>query len=442
MSYKEALRYLDSFIDYEKIGYKSREAFDLERMRRLAQVFDNPHDSFPAIHIAGTKGKGSIAAFISNILKEAGFTVGLYTSPHLTDGRERIKINNEMIGKDELVFHTGEIRRKLEKENLGFSPTLFEIYTLLAFNYFRAKKINYGVIEAGLGGRLDATNIVEPLVSVISPISYDHTHILGNSLEKIAIEKSGIIKKGCVSVSAPQQNRALEIIREKCKSLNVELILVGKNISFCEIKHDSEREIFDLKGILGNYEGCVSRLLGRHQIINAACAAGIAESLRRRGIKISDESIKKGIEETENSGRCEVIAKNPYVILDGAQNRASANALKETIGRNFDYKKLILILGVSKKKDIKGIMEELSFLSDVLILTKANIERAEEPRAIARFIKKKDAILTDSVTEALRRARALASAEDMILVTGSFFVLGEAISSYEIASSALQASSQ
>ncbi len=425
MNCKEALRYLDSFIDYEKIGYKSRELFDLKRIRRLAQVFENPQDSFPAIHIAGTKGKGSIAAFISNILKEAGFTVGLYTSPHLTDGRERIKINNEMINEDDLAFHAGEIKRKLDRENHGFSPTFFEIYTLLAFNYFRVKKINYGVIEAGLGGRLDATNIIEPLVSVISPISYDHTHILGNSLEEIAIEKSGIIKKGCVSISAPQENPALEIIREKCKSLNVELILVGENISFCEIKHDSEREIFDLKGILGNYEGCVSRLLGRHQIINAACAAGIAESLRRRGVKISDESIKKGIEETENSGRCEIIARNPYIILDGAQNRASANALKETIGRNFDYKKLILILGVSKKKDIKGIIEELSSLSDVLILTKANIERAEEPRAIARFIKKKDVILTDSVTEALRRARALASAEDMILVTGSFFVIGE-----------------
>ncbi|UCD54751.1 MAG: bifunctional folylpolyglutamate synthase/dihydrofolate synthase [Candidatus Omnitrophota bacterium] len=426
MNYREALQYLDSFIDYEKIGYKNRESFSLSRMRCLAQIFDNPQNSFPAIHIAGTKGKGSIVAFISNILKEAGFTVGVYTSPHLTDARERIKINNEIIAEAELAFYAGEIKRKLDGKKHGFSPTFFEIYTVLAFNYFKAKKINYGVIEAGLGGRLDATNIIKPLVSLISPISYDHTHILGESLKKIAIEKSGIIKKGCVSISAPQENSVLEVIREKCKSLDVEFILVGKNIRFCEITHDSEKEIFDLKGALGNYENCQSRLLGRHQIINAACAAGIAESLAKRGVKISDESIKKGIEITENPGRCEVIARNPYIILDGAQNRASANALKETIRRNFDYKKLILILGASKKKDIKGIVEELSSLSDMLILTKANIERREEPRVIAGFIKEKDVILTDSVTEALRRARALASVEDMILITGSFFVIGEA----------------
>ncbi|MEE9500415.1 MAG: cyanophycin synthetase, partial [Candidatus Omnitrophota bacterium] len=223
----------------------------------------------------------------------------------------------------------------------------------------------------------------------------------------------------------PQEDNALKVIKKQCNALGVEFILVGRDIKVKEIYHDSEKETFDVQGMSLDYRHCVSRLLGRHQIINAACAAGIAESLRRRGVKISDESIKKGIEETENPGRCEIIARNPYIILDGAQNRASANALKETIGRNFDYKKLILILGVSKKKDIKGIIEELSSLSDALILTKANIERAEEPRAIARFIKEKDVILTDSVTEALRRARALASAEDMILVAGSFFVIGE-----------------
>ena len=200
-----------------------------------------------------------------------------------------------------------------------------------------------------------------------------------------------------------------------------------------EIYHNSEKEIFSIQGMSANYRHCVSRLLGRHQILNAACAIGAVESLSRTGstaslksVLIEPTQVLSGIEKTKNPGRCEIIEKNPYVILDGAQNRASANALKETIGRNFDYKKLILILGVSKEKDIKGIIEELSSLSDVLILTKANIERREKPCAIARFIKKKDAILTNSVTEALRRARALASAEDMILVTGSFFVLGEA----------------
>ncbi|GAI76154.1 unnamed protein product, partial [marine sediment metagenome] len=210
----------------------------------------------------------------------------------------------------------------------GFSPTLFEIYTLLAFNYFRAKKINYGVIEAGLGGRLDATNIVEPLVSVISPISYDHTHILGKSLKKIAIEKSGIIKKGCVSVSASQEDSALKVIKKQCKTLGVEFILVGKDIKVKEIYHDSDKEIFDVQGMIGDYKHCVSHLLGRHQIANAACAIGVVESLERTvrtgAVRKSERprfvnGIKKGIEETENPGRCEIIARSPYIILDGAQ---------------------------------------------------------------------------------------------------------------------------
>ena len=426
MNYKEALRYLDSFIDYEKIGYEGREAFDLERMRRLARIFGNPQGSFPVIHIAGTKGKGSIAAFISNILKEARFSIGLYTSPHLTDPRERIRINNVMIGEDDLAYHADEIKRKLDRENLSFPPTFFEIYTLLAFNYFKSKKIDYGVIEAGLGGRLDATNIVQPLISVISPISYDHTHILGDSLKKIALEKSGIIKKGCVTVSAPQEDSVLKVIRKQCEAMEAKFILVGKDIKAKEVYHDSEKEIFDIHGISGNYKHCVSHLLGRHQILNAACAVGIAESLKRRGAEITEENIKSGLGKTENPGRCEVIARNPYVILDGAQNRASANALKEMINRNFNYKRLILVLGISKDKDIKGVCEELVSLAAAVILTKADIERGREPREIEKFITDKNVFLRESVREALTKGKALATIDDLILITGSFFVLGEA----------------
>jgi len=436
MDYQEAIRYLGSFTDYEKIGYKGRGLFNLERMRRLAGIFNNPQDSFPVIHISGTKGKGSVASFVSNILTEAGFSVGLYTSPHLVEPRERIKVNNEMINENDFSFYTGGIKRKLDSENLGFSPTYFEIYTLLAFSYLRARKIDYGVIEVGLGGRLDATNIVKPLVSVITPISYDHTHILGNNLGKIAFEKSGIIKKGCVCVSAPQKEEALEVIRKKCKSLNAPFILAGTDMGFKEIYHDSEREIFDIRGIFARYEYCTSRLLGRHQITNAACAVGAVESLAQilstypyqprmlRGARLT-ESIKRGLKKAENPARCEVIAKNPRVVLDGAQNRASAKALKETIKRNFDYKRLILVLGISKGKDIRGVCEELAPLAYTVILTKANIERAEEPYKIKNFIKEKKPILTNSVKEALNKSRTLANARDMILITGSFFVLGE-----------------
>jgi len=427
MNYNDAIRYLDSFVDYEKIGYKGK-TFDLGRMRLLARIFGNPQDSFSSIHIAGTKGKGSTASFIAGILKEARFKTGLYTSPHLRDVRERIQIDNEMIERPELAFHANFIREKLGAEKLGFSPTFFEIFTILAFNYFKAKGIDYGVIETGLGGRLDATNIVRPLVSVITNISYDHTDILGEDLRSIAFEKSGIIKKGNIVVSAPQEAGALDAIRKACALLEAELVLLGKDVRFNEVRHDTGGEVFDVHGMLDTYSECAIRLPGNHQVINATCAMAAAEGLKKKGVKIAQEDIKKGLEKTKIPARCEVISKSPYVILDGAQNRKSANALKETIKRNFNYRKLILVLGISKQKDIKGICEELIPHAERVILTKANTARAEEPHVIERHVipvRGDDIMLTDSVGEAMHEAKSLAGRDDLILITGSFFVASE-----------------
>ena len=425
MNYKEALEYLDSFVNYERIGYKSRRLFNLERMRALAQVFGNPQDIYPSIHIAGTKGKGSTASFISGILREANIKVGLYTSPHLTDPRERIRINNEMISEDDFAHHAGEIKKMLEGSKLAFRPTYFEIFTILAFNYFKTQKIDFGVIEVGLGGRLDATNIVKPLVSVMTPVSYDHTNILGNSLKKIAGEKTGIIKKGCIVISAPQEESVLKAILKKCKSAGARLTLVGKDIVFREKQCNSRKETFDIRLVQGKYENCTIHLLGRHQIVNATTAVGVAEALKKKGVKISRINIKNGLEKTQNPGRCEIISRKPYIVLDGAQNRASAKALADTVKRNFEFEHLILILGISKGKDVKGIAGELAPLAKAIILTKANIERAEDPHLIKKFITGENVTLTDSVKEALGKAKKEASGKDLILVTGSFFVTGE-----------------
>ena len=426
MNYKEALAFLDSFIDYEKLGYKSRRLFNLRRMFRLAEIFKNPQNSFPSIHITGTKGKGSTASFISSILKKAGFRVGTYTSPHLVDPAERIRISGNMITEERMAFHVGEIEKRLKNKKLDFSPTFFEMYTILAFNYFRAEKIDFGVIEVGLGGRLDATNIVKPVVACISPVSYDHANILGENLKDIASEKVDIVKKGCTCVSAPQKEDVLKIIKEKCKSLSVELVLIGKDITYEEIRFSEDKEHFNIRGLSGNYMNCASTLIGRHQIINALSAVGIAESLKKMGTDITGQNIKEGISTTKNPGRCELIRREPYVLLDGAQNAESARALKETIKRNFRYEKLILVLGVSKEKDIKGISLELVPLADTVILTKAKIERSEDPDAIKKFIKLKNVRITGSVSEAVGLSLNIADKKDLILITGSFFVLGEA----------------
>jgi dihydrofolate synthase/folylpolyglutamate synthase len=332
--------------------------------------------------------------------------------------------------------------------------------------------VDYAVIEAGLGGRLDATNIVCPLVSAISPISYDHTDVLGNNLGQIAREKCGIIKKEGVCVSAPQEKDVFDVIVRRCRSQRAELVFVkdcmttslrkdatrpslraqhhmvlgeaiseiassvaslpprndekSRFLSVEELCHDSEKEIFTVRGMLREYANCESRLLGRHQTVNATCAVGIAESLIKKGVKISPESIKKGIEKTENPARCEVREERPLVVFDGAQNRASAAALKETVKRNFRYKNLILVLGISKDKDIKGICEELIPLAEAVILTKAASGRGADPGVIEKFIKDKKTIPAASVMEAMHKARRIAAEDDMILVTGSFFVIGEA----------------
>ncbi|MBN1354595.1 MAG: bifunctional folylpolyglutamate synthase/dihydrofolate synthase [Candidatus Omnitrophica bacterium] len=429
MSYREAVEYIDSFINYEKIGYggKGRDAFRLDRVGYITGLFGNPQDSFPSVHIAGTKGKGSIANFVSSILIEAGLRVGLYTSPHLISPRERIKLNNKIINEKDFSFYVGEIKNRLDNEKNKISPTFFELYTILALNYFRAKGIDFAVIETGLGGRLDATNVVKSSVSVIGSLSYDHTHLLGKTLGKIAFEKCGIIKRESTVITAPQRREAMKVIWEAAGALNARIVSVGKDITFREIYHDAEKEVFDIKGALHNYKRCTIKLLGRHQLVNACCAVGAVEALERKGIRISPETVKKGMEITENPSRCQVIARKPYIVLDGAQNEASSRALIGTIKRNFKYKRLILILGVSTDKDVKGISRALAPFSDTVILTKAKVPRALDSRSIKKFIKMKNIILTDFVEEAARKALAVAGAEDLILITGSFFVTGEAV---------------
>ena len=423
MNYPSALRYLDSFINYEKIvDYPYSACLNLARMEYLTGLFDNPHKKFRSIHIAGTKGKGSTAAMLASILKEAGLKTGLYTSPHLISPRERIRIlfaqQNSggplglegMISEDEICRLIEEIIpaiEKIQRDGRFGDISFFEIYTLLAFLYFAQEHLDIAVVETGMGGRLDATNIVNPLVAVFTPISLDHTDKLGPTISDIAREKTGIIKKGCSVISSPQPEEVLNRIKDVSKEK--EALFSGLNGNICE-----------------GPRGLKISLKGRYQLDNAALAVKTAELLGRYNIAVSEDSIQKGLSRVVWPGRMHLIGWSPLVIVDGAQNRSSARALKESI-KDFSFDRLILVLGASSNKDIAGIARELCPGAGRVILTKADNCRAARPEQLKEKIA--DYItapaITNSSKEALDLAKGEASKDDLILITGSLYLVGE-----------------
>jgi len=433
MTYKEALAYLESFINYEKIdGYNYRSSLKLERMKRFVSLLGDPQKYIRPVHIAGTKGKGSTASYVHSILTKAGFRTGLYTSPHLTDFRERIRIGNELISEKDLSSILAKIKKVIERSMKDDRPSFFEIYTTIAYLYFKEKKCDFAVYEVGLGGRLDATNVIEPLVSVITPLSYEHMDKLGFTLAQIAAEKCGIIKKNSICISAPQEKEALKVIEETCGKENSRLFLVGKDITFEEAHSDESEQVFNIRGMSNEYPMLKSHLVGHYQIMNAATAVGVIEALKLRGIFIPMRAVREGIECARWEGRLEVVNKKPYVVLDGAQNKASAGALAAAVKKIFKYKKLILILGVSKDKDINGILEELMPISDSIVLTRSSVtERAMDTERIKEAAGKmrsgyNNILMTSDVNGALKNTLLTAGKEDLILITGSLFVVGDA----------------
>ncbi|MFA5276733.1 MAG: folylpolyglutamate synthase/dihydrofolate synthase family protein [Candidatus Omnitrophota bacterium] len=417
MIYSQAIRYLESFVNYEKIpDYPYKGLIRLKRIKDFLKIIDSPQDSLRCIHVAGSKGKGSTCIFIASILRESGYKVGLYTSPHLSDFRERIRILipraafgglrkkdpfEGKIPKKELLRLVAYLKKRIDnfnKHSKSGPLTFFEIFTVLAFLYFKKNNVDFAVLETGLGGRLDATNVVRPLACVITPISYEHTRLLGKTLTKIAKEKSGIIKRNTSVISAPQNNAPRRFIRQRCSELNAALYEVRKGTAFRV------------------------NLLGAHQLMNAAVAQKTVEVLN---LGVGIDCVKQGLKNALWPGRCEIAGRSPYIILDGAQNKASAKVIKKAVRDNFNYKKLVLVLGISNDKDIKGICKELSPIADKVVLTKADSIRATAPDTLALQFRNKEKYLTASVKEAKALAKSLARRGDLILVTGSLFVVGE-----------------
>ncbi len=425
MTYQEATDYLDSFVNYEKVLPRNyKKAFRLERTKRLLSLLSDPHKDLKAIHITGTKGKGSTAALIASMLKEAGFRVGLYTSPHLVSFRERIRINDEMIDEGSLCRIVSEIRSHLEKmrkEGLSF----FEAYTAVAFLYFKEKKIDIAVLEVGLGGRLDATNVVEDSLSVITPISLEHTRILGSTVGKIAREKAQIIRENSACISSAQDREALDVISHVCAERRSRLYLVDRNIHIDKGRFDRNGQRFDVWALYSEYPSLELKLMGEHQIINAATAIGAVEALRMYGLFVPSEAVRTGIRKAEWPGRMEVINEDPLVVVDGAQNVASSKALIDALERHFNFQNLVLVLGISRDKDIEGITKRLSEEASFVILTRADNPRAANPKILRRYIKNRPTEVFFDSRDAMQSAYAKAGKDDIIVVTGSLFLVGE-----------------
>ncbi|MDP3788915.1 MAG: folylpolyglutamate synthase/dihydrofolate synthase family protein [Candidatus Omnitrophota bacterium] len=432
MTYQDALKYLDSLVNYEKASnFDYKKSLKLERMQSFSARCGDPHKNIKAIHVAGTKGKGSVSSFINSILMEAGYGVGLYTSPHLVSFRERIRINGVPISEEDMARLMTKMMPHIETmEREDERPTYFETCTMIAFLYFKENNVDFIVLETGMGGRLDSTNIVNPLISVITPISYDHVRHLGTALEDIAFEKCGIIKNNSVVVSSSQSPDALTVIKRVTSEKNAKFYLAGKD-SFCKkIYSDLDKQTFSLITRCGEYPHLDIKLLGDFQIENASTAVLAIEGLRHYDIFIDKSAVSAGLLNARWPGRFEILRKKPFIIVDGAQNGQSALMLRKAVRYTLKYRKLLLILGIMSDKDVENICKELSSIADYVITTKSRSDRAASPEFLRERMlhyKNIDVVTAVSVCEALDKALAVAGKDDAILVTGSLYVAGEAM---------------
>lgn len=426
ITYPEALKYI---YDLDKYGIK----LGLKNIKYLLFLLDNPHQKLNIIHVAGTNGKGSTSSLICSILKSAGFKVGLYTSPHLVDFTERMKINYRSINQKKVATLLERIKPLVEKvahTPYYTHPTFFEVITAMAFIYFFEEKVDFLVLEVGLGGRLDATNVCEPLISVITHLDYDHMDKLGNSLEEIAREKGGIIKSGGIVITSNQFEKADQEINKIARQRNSIIYKVGREIKYEIIKSDLKGIIFNLHGIYNNYINLPTPLLGRHQAENAATAITAVEALKIKGICISEKEIRDGLEKVKWPGRLEIIQKNPMIVLDGAHNPNGIKVVREALEEIFCYHRLVLVLGIFADKDYKEMIKIIAPLADLIIATKAKNPRATPPQIIAKeaaqYIDRNKIMVTKNIPQAINYAISNSHKDDLICITGSLYTIGEA----------------
>jgi dihydrofolate synthase/folylpolyglutamate synthase len=433
-TYEGALRYIFSHTDYEqmlRVRY-NRDTFSLDRMHLLAKKLGDPQKKFLSAHIAGTKGKGSTATMLAEMLRASGLKVGLYTSPHICDVRERIVINGDMISQAALTRLICEVEPHIEKLSKD-KPTFFEIFTALAFTHFAREGVDIAVIETGLGGRLDSTNIITPAVCGLTSISLDHMHQLGNTTALIAGEKAGIFKPNVPAVSVQQAPEVKRVLRNAAKTINANLMFTGDDIEFSYRVESSRQQGCHARICLttprSRFEHLSVPLLGEHQALNLGLALAMLDQLKVAGFKIDDEQAVKALANFKIPGRMELVSTDPRILLDGAHNAASVQALMRAVGQHIPYDSMVMVFGCASDKDIPGMMEQIAGGADKVIFTKSQNPRAADPHELAAAYEERCgrvAQVCETLTEAMRIARSAVSREDLICVCGSFYLVGEA----------------
>ncbi|MCX5830106.1 MAG: bifunctional folylpolyglutamate synthase/dihydrofolate synthase [Deltaproteobacteria bacterium] len=391
---------------------------DLDAVRKILKVLGNPERDYPSILIAGTNGKGSVAAMTASILSAGGFSVGLYTSPHLTDIRERIRIGNMMITEREF----GKTMRDVD-DHLTEPLTYFELMTVLAFHHFRQKKIDVAVVEVGMGGRFDATHVVDPSVAVISHIALDHQEYLGKRLKDIAGEKSAIIPKRGICITGVRQLSARQVIVDTCREREATLLRIGGQIQVYRHRDGA----FSYRSPAHAYPRLHCGLVGAHQQINAALAVASVEAMAVKGFTVNEASVREGLGNVRWEGRLEVLQRAPVLLLDGAHNPAGIGSLCHALRNKFSFRRLIVLFGVLRDKHYPDMIRRLSVFQPLMILTQPPSERSMPPAEllpIARAFLQRAEIIQSPV-DALKYALSLADEDDLICVTGSLYLVGE-----------------
>lgn len=413
-NYKEALSYIYSL---QKFGIK----FGLSKTSNILKAFGDPHKGRKYIHIAGTNGKGSVAAFLSSVLKEAGYKVGLYTSPHLVRFTERFRINDKEISPQEAARLIFELKKVFVPEE---PPTFFEATTAMAIIYFSRKDTDIDIMEVGMGGRLDATNVIYPLISIITNIGLDHQEFLGSRLIDIAAEKAGIIKEGVDLITGVDQPHLIRFFEKRAKEEDAPILRIGKDVRYRKVS--GKINYYGIKRVIKGIEPGIN---GIFQAKNVALAIATLEILEEKGFNIPIDAIYKGIKNTFWPGRMHIISNSPKIVLDGAHNPYAIKMLSYSIKKEFEGHRIILVIGIMKDKDIKGMLKNIVPVSDYVIYTRPVYSRAAPAELLREYGKcfNKPAVVIPVLTDAIDKARDIAGPNDVILITGSLFTVGEAL---------------